>query len=138
MKTLLGLEERLAAALALKVAKKPLHIPKGSLLLDVPPANRDQVSNIFVSWNGKPQPIHEITPVSLAMKEAFASWARTVRVFVDRAVVAQLKDNEADTTLAPSFDERLRNHMLEVLQAERRIPASQLYDDGQPELFPES
>lgn len=63
----------------------------GEILLDVPPAGKDQIENVFVRTNSEVRPIHEMSPVANAVKESFAYWARKVRVFMAPGAVADFE-----------------------------------------------
>jgi hypothetical protein len=53
----------------------------GDVLLDVPPAGKDQVDNVFVKGAGIRQ-IQEISPLGEAVRDAFRLWVRQLRVFL--------------------------------------------------------
>lgn len=68
--------KRLAAKLNMRG-----QINDGEILLDIPPAGRDQVSNIFVIDRQGPHYIHELSPMAGAVSETFRLWTRHFRVF---------------------------------------------------------
>lgn len=72
--------KKFADALATKLGI-PDGILDGEILLDIPPAGRDQASNIFVIDEGEAHFIQELSPMADAVSETFKTWARHFRVF---------------------------------------------------------
>ncbi len=72
----MSLRDRLQSRLRDRVA-----VLDGELLVDVPPANRDQVYNVFVIEAGGPARVQDVSPMSLAISNTFLHWARSCRVF---------------------------------------------------------
>lgn len=54
----------------------------GDVLLDVPPAGKDQVDDIFVDLHGTPTSINELSAMGNAVRSTFKEWTRTVRIFL--------------------------------------------------------
>jgi HD superfamily phosphohydrolase/serine/threonine protein kinase len=55
------------------------------ILLDIPPAGKDQVENIFVSNGaGRVRSIRRFSPIADVVGDAFKYWVRRVRVFLSR------------------------------------------------------
>lgn len=65
-------------------------IKDGEILIDVPPAGRDQVSNIFIVDDGGPHYIQELSPMAHAVSEAFRVWARQFRVFCSPGLLERI------------------------------------------------
>jgi HD superfamily phosphohydrolase len=63
----------------------------GDILIDIPPAGRDQVNNVFVDRDGAIRPIQNVSPLANAVRGAFKLWARHVRVFISRTALERCK-----------------------------------------------
>lgn len=68
----------------------------GDILLDIPPAGRDQVNNIFVIDRSGPHYIHELSPMASAVGETFRLWTRHFRVFCSPELLARTSLSRAD------------------------------------------
>jgi HD superfamily phosphohydrolase len=73
-----------------KLDKKVL-FADGEVLIDIPPAGKDQVDNVFVvrqggeqgAKQGKIYQIQELSPIANAVGDAFSYWVRKPRVFMN-------------------------------------------------------
>jgi len=57
---------------------------KGSLLIDIPPAGKDQIEGVYVVTEGANRPIQDVSPMADAVSDAFQHWVRKIRVFMTR------------------------------------------------------
>jgi HD superfamily phosphohydrolase len=64
----------------------------GDILVDIPPAGKDQVENVFVVRGGKIRPIQQMSPIADGVRNAFRVWARHVRVFISRTALKRCAD----------------------------------------------
>jgi len=55
----------------------------GDVLLDIPPAGKDQVDDVFVDVGDRVKSIEEVSPMGTAVRDTFANWTRSVRIFLD-------------------------------------------------------
>ena len=62
--------------------KKNMRFEDGEVLIDVPPGGKDQVDNVLVVEEDEIKPIHEVSPLASAVKDAFQHWVRKPRVFL--------------------------------------------------------
>jgi HD superfamily phosphohydrolase/serine/threonine protein kinase len=65
--------------------RKRVKFGYGDLLIDIPPAGKDQIDNIFVIADGTTRPIQDVSPVADAVRDSFRYWVRKVRVFLSPA-----------------------------------------------------
>ena len=68
-----------------------INIKDGEILIDIPPAGKDQIDNVFVYQDDKPKPIHELSPSADAVRENFLYWTRNVRVFMSPDAVGRCR-----------------------------------------------
>lgn len=71
----------------------------GDVLVDIPPAGKDQVENIFVNRNGDIHPIQELSPLANAVRRSFRAWARDFRIFMSRPVLERCKEMKVETKM---------------------------------------
>jgi len=68
----------------------------GEVLVDIPPAGKDQVDNVFVIKQGekrrKVYRIQELSPLANAVSNAFSYWVRKPRVFMNPKVWKRCRD----------------------------------------------
>ncbi len=62
--------------------REELGFVDGEILIDIPPAGKDQVKNVFISEAGWIKPIEDLSPLSGAVSDAFRYWVRKPRVFL--------------------------------------------------------
>lgn len=86
----------------------------GELLVDIPPAGKDQVENVFISDQGRPRTIQEASPVAEAVRSSFASWARPARVFIVRTAAERLRADGVEI-------EQLTAAIRSTLRSQRRL-----------------
>jgi len=75
-----GLAKRLAEEL-----KEDVKFQSGEILIDIPPPGKDQVDDIWIWLDERQDPIRRIqdlSPLADAVRNAFRSWARRLRVFL--------------------------------------------------------
>ncbi|HEY6765720.1 MAG TPA: HD domain-containing protein [Candidatus Sulfotelmatobacter sp.] len=80
-----SLRQTFAESLSLQIRKKTgknIVFADGEVLIDIPPAGKDQVDNVFVNTRGKVRPVEELSPLSDAVRGAFRYWVRKCRVFL--------------------------------------------------------
>lgn len=81
----------------------------GELLIDIPPANRDQVYNVFVVEPSGAARIQDVSPMSKAISDTFLDWARSCRVFCAPAFLKRCEKKGISR-------EDISNKCLEALQ----------------------
>jgi len=54
----------------------------GDILIDIPPAGKDQIENIFVWTPEAVRPIQDLSPIADSVRDAFRYWVRKLRVFL--------------------------------------------------------
>jgi HD superfamily phosphohydrolase len=79
-----GMRRELATYLRQELQDAVAFAP-GDLLVDVPPAGKDQVDNVFVVGDDVRQ-VQDVSPLALAVRDAFRFWVRRLRVFLSPAV----------------------------------------------------
>lgn len=62
--------------------KRSVAFADGEVLVDIPPAGKDQIDNIFVCHEDSVTPLQDMSPVADAVRESFRLWARKARVFL--------------------------------------------------------
>lgn len=72
------------AELLLKQLGKGTVLDDGEVLIDIPPAGKDQVENVFVSEGDSVSAIQYLSPIANAVRDAFRYWVRRPRVFIGR------------------------------------------------------
>ena len=82
----------------------------GDVLLDVPPAGKDQVDDIFVAVNGSPTPMNEMSAMGKAVRDTFRDWTRTVRIFLSADALRKCEEKGSSRSA-------LRGHAYASLQA---------------------
>jgi hypothetical protein len=65
-----------------KMSEAGIELKDGDILIDVPPAGRDQVDNIFVDFGDVIRSIHEVSFMGYAVRYSFAYWTRSLRIFI--------------------------------------------------------
>jgi HD superfamily phosphohydrolase len=58
-----------------------VHFDAADILIDIPPAGKDQVDDIFVILNNTVRSIHEVSSMGNAVRATFQTWTRSVRIF---------------------------------------------------------
>jgi HD superfamily phosphohydrolase len=92
-----------------KMSEAGIELKDGDILIDVPPAGRDQVDNIFVDFGDVIRSIHEVSYMGHAVRYSFAYWTRSLRIFI--APDALEKYEKRGVTRG-----RLREHCSQILQ----------------------
>jgi uncharacterized protein len=103
--------------------ERPSSLKYGDILVDLPPAGKDQIGNIFVAAGPVVRSIQELSPLADSVREAFRYWVRKLRVFVSPTAGQQLVDNGLN-------EERLHGAIWAALQRIRKAK------NPQRELFP--
>lgn len=69
-----------------------VRIVEGELLVDIPPAGRDQVNNLFVLDRGGAHKIEDLSYMAFAVSESFRYWTRPFRIFLSPALMGRLRN----------------------------------------------
>lgn len=81
-----GLRKRVADDLSQRLGRD-VDFMVGDVLIDIPPAGKDQVDNVFVSREDRLRGIQQMSPISKGVRQTFRFWARHVRVFMSADAV---------------------------------------------------
>ena len=73
-------------------SQRKLTFSDGEVLIDIPPAGKDQVTNVFVNTNGDIRPVEQLSPLSDAVSGTFRYWVRKPRVFLGPTARAKCLD----------------------------------------------
>jgi HD superfamily phosphohydrolase len=104
-------------------ARLEIELRNGDILLDVPPAGKDQIDNVYVHFGDEIRSIYDVSPMGQAVRETFAKWTRSVRVFFHPAALERC----------------LKNGMtLRKLQIECKAALDEIQDQQQRLNFPGS
>jgi len=73
---------------------KRIDFEDGEILIDVPPAGKDQVENVLVAERDQVHRVQDVSPLANAVKEAFQHWVRKPRVFLSPSTWKRLSKLE--------------------------------------------
>jgi HD superfamily phosphohydrolase len=83
---------RFADALGNTLGMNRLPCEDGDLLIDVPPAGKDQIRNVYVvGGSGTTRIIQQSSPIADAVSDAFRYWTRRIRIFLSPKLWNQLE-----------------------------------------------
>jgi hypothetical protein len=69
------------------------------ILIDIPPAGKDQIEDVFVVARGEARRVQEVSPMADAVGKAFQYWVRKPRIFIARETYVDLVKVGLDSRL---------------------------------------